>query len=118
MINRYDTTFHVSFRFNSNEPSRLASAILDQWSSGKALPSFESPNFVDLHLHEAGLDLVFTNDDSTYDHTREAVALGNKIGEALRTPMRGVEFIRKQVWVGDPMNDPDADAVDFWSNEL
>ncbi|MDJ0396781.1 hypothetical protein QMK17_26195, partial [Rhodococcus sp. G-MC3] len=57
MTKRYDTTFNISFRFNSNESSRLASAILVQWSSGKVMPSFESPNFLSMDLHDAGFDL-------------------------------------------------------------
>lgn len=101
MTNRYDTTSFISFRFNSNEPNRLASAVLDQWSSGKSLLSFDSPNFLSMDLHDAGLDLVFTHADSTYDHLREAVALGNRVGEALRAPMRKVEFARKQSWDAD-----------------
>ncbi len=59
MNDRYDSTYAVSFEFNS--PNRLPGAILDQWIDGLGMQQFEAtPHFHDVYLCGGNtMDLVF-----------------------------------------------------------
>lgn len=101
MSDRYDSTYAVSFEFNS--PNRLSDAMLDQWIDGLGMQQFEAtPHFHDVYLCGGNtMDVVFTHDNPRYDHVPEAATIGQAIAGALHTRVASVEFIRTQVWVGD-----------------